>query len=261
MLQKVTNKNEIEVYTYKPLESIRIKGDPNNPLFCLVDVCKILDFSNAQNAIKSLNEEFGDGVKFLYPIIDSLGRVQKANFINEKHLYFLIMRSRKPEAKDFRLWITKEILPAIRKKGNYTNSQNQSASSTPTISHKDALKKIIELAQSNIALLESNEKLEFQNNEKQERLNIYSDIESLRRNKAKLKAHFNNCVRKLANVKFKNYGDAYNFVYKEFARSHNFYDTEINIDFISKNIDYLQECLEITLHELNTIEINKFLNS
>ena len=53
------------------------------------------------------------------PIIDSLGREQQANFINEDGLYDVILDSRKPEAKNFRKWITSDVLPSIRKRGLY----------------------------------------------------------------------------------------------------------------------------------------------
>ena len=47
----------------------------------------------------------------------------ETNFINESGLYTLIIRSRKPEAKKFRKWVTTEVLPSIRKNGGYIDGQ------------------------------------------------------------------------------------------------------------------------------------------
>ena len=65
-----------------------------------------------------------DGVVSTQPISDSLGRVQQANFVNEDGLYDVILDSRKPEAKQFRKWITSEVLPIIRKHGAYMTDKS-----------------------------------------------------------------------------------------------------------------------------------------
>ena len=59
-----------------------------------------------------------DGVDTI-EVIDNLGRKQKANAITEAGLYEAIFMSRKPEAKAFRRWVTREVLPSIRKHGMY----------------------------------------------------------------------------------------------------------------------------------------------
>lgn len=52
-------------------------------------------------------------------VIDSIGRRQQTYIISEPGLYRLVMRSRKPEAKEFQRWVTHEVLPQIRKTGGY----------------------------------------------------------------------------------------------------------------------------------------------
>ena len=94
--------------------TIRTAGEPDNPQFCLADVCKALGLS-----AKGVNQRLGDEVISNYPIIDSLGRAQNALFVNEDGLYDVILDSRKPEAKAFRKWITAEVLPQIRRTGGY----------------------------------------------------------------------------------------------------------------------------------------------
>ena len=66
----------------------------------------------------------GDDVITSHPISDSLGRIQQANFVNEDGLYDVILDSRKPEAKQFRKWITSEVLPIIRKHGAYMTDKS-----------------------------------------------------------------------------------------------------------------------------------------
>lgn len=104
-----------QVFENAEFGKIRVKGDSENPLFCLKDICEILEIQNVSDIANAIKREFGDGVDLTYPIIDSLGREQKATFISEPQLYFVLMRSDKPKAKPFRLWVTKEVLPSIRK--------------------------------------------------------------------------------------------------------------------------------------------------
>jgi len=88
------------------------KGEP----WCVLrDVMSVLDLTNPTEAAKSLD----DDELSITELIDSMGRLQKAFAINESGLYSLIMRSRKPQARSFKRWITHEVLPSIRKSGGY----------------------------------------------------------------------------------------------------------------------------------------------
>lgn len=105
---------EIKIFNNPSFGNVRVAGSEDNPLFCLADVCKALGLS-----AKGVNQRLGDEVISNYPIADSLGRTQQALFVNEDGLYDVILDSRKPEAKQFRKWITSEVLPTIRKHGAY----------------------------------------------------------------------------------------------------------------------------------------------
>lgn len=108
--------NEIKIFENPEFGNVRIQMNASGePLFCLTDVCKALDLDSSQ-VIKRLD----DGVVSIHPIIDKLGREQKANFVNEEGLYDVILDSRKPSARLFRKWITSEVLPSIRKTGGYS---------------------------------------------------------------------------------------------------------------------------------------------
>lgn len=82
--------------------------------FMAKDVCDILGLSNPSEALKSLDDD-----EKLTSVILRSGQNRSANFVNESGLYTLIFRSRKPSANKFRKWITKEVIPSIRKKGYY----------------------------------------------------------------------------------------------------------------------------------------------
>ena len=99
---------------------IRVSELNNEPVFCLADLCKILDLTPSK-----VSQRLSDDVLSKYPIVDSIGREQFANFVNEDGLYDVILDSRKPEAKAFRKWITGEVLPAIRKTGGYMISKEE----------------------------------------------------------------------------------------------------------------------------------------
>ena len=90
--------------------------DDGNLWFVASDVCAALEISNNRDAIGSLDDdEKGVG------ITDTPGGRQKMAIITEPGLYSLVLRSRKPEAKLFKRWITHEVIPAIRKTGQYQN--------------------------------------------------------------------------------------------------------------------------------------------
>ena len=110
----------LEIFKNENFE-VRVAVDENNePLFCLADVCKVLELTNASVVKNAIASEFDDDLSLTYPIFDSLGREQNATFISEPQLYFVLMRSDKPNAKPLRMFVNKEVLPSIRKTGSYT---------------------------------------------------------------------------------------------------------------------------------------------
>lgn len=90
--------------------------DKGDPLFCALDVCSALGHSNHRKALADLVD--ADDVTSGY-IIDSKGRRQRTNFVNESGMYALIFGSRLQSAKDFKRWVTHDVLPSIRKTGRY----------------------------------------------------------------------------------------------------------------------------------------------
>ncbi|OQP00872.1 BRO family protein [Parageobacillus toebii] len=88
--------------------------------FVAKDVCEILDISDARKAVQRLD----DDERSLIPVTDSLGRKQETFIVNEPGLYTLILGSRKSEAKQFKRWITHEVIPTIRKTGGYVANED-----------------------------------------------------------------------------------------------------------------------------------------
>lgn len=83
----------------------------NEPWFVATDVCRILEIQNVTQALQRLD----DDERSMF----NIGRQGKTNIINEPGLYTLILGSRKPEAKQFKRWVTHEVIPTIRKTGGY----------------------------------------------------------------------------------------------------------------------------------------------
>lgn len=97
---------------------IRVVTDANgDPWFPANEVCEVLGFANPRDAVARHVDEDDVGK---HDTIDSLGRRQLANHVNESGMYALIFGSTKAEAKRFKKWVTSEVLPSIRKTGSYT---------------------------------------------------------------------------------------------------------------------------------------------
>ena len=108
--------NELQLFSFENHE-VRSLSINNEPYFVGKDVAEILGYKNPRDAIsKHVDEDDKlDGVA----IHDSIGREQKPVFINESGLYSLVLSSKLPSAKKFKRWVTSEVLPALRKTGQY----------------------------------------------------------------------------------------------------------------------------------------------
>jgi len=110
---------ELTTFHYHEAAVRTQRDDSGEPLFCLADVCKVLEITNPSVTATQLKEEFGCPKLNLGHLVDSLGRDQEAIFITEPQLYFVMYRTRSAKAKPFRRWVDSEVLPAIRKTGRY----------------------------------------------------------------------------------------------------------------------------------------------
>lgn len=103
--------------------NIRVIVDSTNEvLFCLADICKALDLSTPAKVVNAIKAEFELGELNSYSFDTGYG-VKEFTMITEAQLYFVLMRSDKPTAKEFRKWVNTEVLPSIRKTGAYSTQQ------------------------------------------------------------------------------------------------------------------------------------------
>lgn len=106
-------KDQVTILSNDLFGQVRVVLQDGEPMFCLADVCQALDLHT--NVVK---QRLTKDVCSTYPL-QTAGGLQQANFVNEDGLYDVILDSRKSEAKQFRKWITSEVLPSIRKSGGY----------------------------------------------------------------------------------------------------------------------------------------------
>ena len=150
--------NNVQIFKSDRFGEIRTAGTAENPMFCLTDVCRVLDLQ-VQNTKKRLDE------RGVYSInTPTNGGEQKMLFVNEKNLYKVIMRSDKPQAEAFQDWVCGEVLPSIRKTGGYIGgaagmSDEEIMAKALDIAHRTIERK----AQENKMLKEDNVRLENEN--------------------------------------------------------------------------------------------------
>ena len=111
------NNSELKIFNYKNNE-VRTTIQDGEVWWVLKDVCKILGLNDVHKVALRLEKDERNQI----PVTDNLGRQQNTTIINEPGLYKVILRSDKPEAKNFMNWITHEVLPSIRKHGAYITS-------------------------------------------------------------------------------------------------------------------------------------------
>lgn len=169
--------SEITIFKNEQFGEIRTAGTAENPMFCLSDVCRVLDLTNASETKKKLNQ---GGLSLIEVGVqtstkkDGTPSIQKMNmtFINETNLYKVIMRSDKPQAEPFQDWVCGEVLPSIRKNGGYINANGMSddeiMAKALEIAHKTIERKALEnkeLKKENVRLESENVQLAIENQE------------------------------------------------------------------------------------------------
>lgn len=103
---------DLQIFKNDTFGQVRILEKDNELWFVAKDVCDCLEIKNTTDALKRLDND--ERSRF------NLGRQGETNIVNEYGLYSLVLSSRKPEAKEFKRWITHDVIPAIRKTGSYS---------------------------------------------------------------------------------------------------------------------------------------------
>lgn len=107
--------NNLQIFDSPDFGQIRTIQQNGEPWFVGKDVAKILGYERADNAIRN---HVDDEDKLMHQISAS-GQNREMYIINESGLYSLILSSKMPKAKEFKRWVTSEVIPAIRKTGKY----------------------------------------------------------------------------------------------------------------------------------------------
>lgn len=107
--------NELKIFENPAFGKVRVVEQGGEPWFVGKDVAEILGYSNTPKAIR---DHVDDEDKLTERIVLS-GQNREVAIINESGLYSLILSSKMPKAKEFKRWVTSEVIPAIRKTGKY----------------------------------------------------------------------------------------------------------------------------------------------
>lgn len=108
--------NDITIFNYEESQVRAITHENGTPWFVAKDVCGVLGLNNVSKALIELDQD----EKSYITMSNDSNYNSNLRIIGEAGLYNLIFKSRKPEAKKFKRWVTHEVLPSIRKIGNYS---------------------------------------------------------------------------------------------------------------------------------------------
>ena len=146
------NGRRLEIFSKENLGSVRtVLDDKGEPWFCLKDICDILGLSDTNKVSSRLNHIGTNSIRVGVQTgfkKDGTPAVQEVPmiFIDEGNLYQTIMGSRKPQAKKFADWVTREVIPSIRKYGFYSEGRMSS-------------REVYEFSKSIVSIYEENERL------------------------------------------------------------------------------------------------------
>lgn len=111
--------NEIQQFDFKGAALRTLTDENGEPWFVAKDVCDVLGYTNASKAI---SDHVDSEDKLNNESLSSLGQ-RGGWLVNESGLYSLVLSSKLPTAKEFKRWVTHEVLPSIRKHGAYMTQQ------------------------------------------------------------------------------------------------------------------------------------------
>lgn len=138
------------------LENLQFNGNPvrielidDEPWFVAMDVCAVLGIVNSRSAVSRLDEDERD----IVGVTDTIGRRSQTQIVNESGLYSLIFTSVKPEAKEFRRWVTHEVLPSLRRTGGYSVVPSVAALPPHPVNPLDAARQLLAVAENHEARL------------------------------------------------------------------------------------------------------------
>lgn len=213
----------IKKFNYED-KKVRIVEKNGEVYFVGKDIANILGYSNSRKALKDHVDEED---KMVSRIVTS-GQNRNMIIINESGLYSLIFSSKLDKAKEFKRWVTKEVLPDIRKYGMYINdSFIKTIIDNPQSAREEMLKYFNESQRLQKVVKDLEQENDMLRELENEVGNLESKIELLsnKPNNSDWKKEANKRVRqltsKLTSIIYPNFGKAWNEVYREMLYSEN----------------------------------------
>lgn len=160
--------NDLQIFRNDNFGEVRTLIVNDEPYFVAVDVCNILDLKNTTQAIQKLDEDERTML--------NIGRQGEANCVNEYGLYSLILASRKPQAKQFKRWITHEVIPTIRKHGAYMTGETLEQALTSPDFLIQLATKLKDEQEKNLNLQAINSRLEVENEIMQPKAEYFDEL-------------------------------------------------------------------------------------
>ncbi|ATD20953.1 Bro-N domain-containing protein [Acinetobacter baumannii] len=115
--------NNVSVFNFNQNEIRTVLKDDGEIWFVASDVAKVLEYRDASNMIRNLDADESDTHNVSIRSDNGVLQDRQVTIINESGLYSATLKSRKPEAKQFKKWVTSDVLPSIRKNGGYISGQ------------------------------------------------------------------------------------------------------------------------------------------
>lgn len=117
--------SDIRIFNHPQFGDIRTTGTPDNPEFCAMDLCRALGYTNGRKALADHVDTPSVTKRDAWVVTGKKAdgtdavRLTPVSFVDEAGMYSLVLGSKLPQAKEFRRWVTSEVLPSIRKHGAY----------------------------------------------------------------------------------------------------------------------------------------------
>ena len=152
MKNELWKNTNVTIFNYG-FNKVRTIVRDGEPWFVLKDVCDVLEISNSRNVSERLDSDEKADVRIMDTSSNGTRQNRDFTIINESGMYSVILLSRKPEAKEFKRWLTHEVLPSIRKTGSYYLAPR---------SYIDALKALIAAEEEKQQLAQENSELQIE---------------------------------------------------------------------------------------------------
>lgn len=154
-MSEIMKENGIQIFESEEFGKIRVVERDGEPWFVAADVCKALEIGNPSQAISRLDEDEKVTLTTNEGHSGKVGGAQMLSAISEPGLYSIILTSRKSEAKQFKRWVTHEVIPSIRKHGGYIHGQEELTPSELMAKALLVAQKTIEEREQRISALET----------------------------------------------------------------------------------------------------------